>query len=86
MDSLKKQLKEHLLEVRLACNSDNITFAYNRKLSADRAMAVADALKRDFGIASERLEPHGVGPLVPVFANSTDAGREKNRRVELVQK
>lgn len=62
------------------------TFAYNRKLSADRAMAVADALRRDYGIASERLEPHGVGPLVPVFANSTDAGREKNRRVELVQK
>ena len=62
------------------------SFAYNQKLSADRARAVADALKTQFGIASERLEPHGVGPLVPVFSNGSDAGREQNRRVELVEK
>lgn len=62
------------------------TFAYNRKLSSDRALAVADALKDRYGIAAERLEPHGVGPLVPVFSNATDAGREQNRRVELVQR
>ncbi|MEM5518429.1 OmpA family protein [Henriciella sp. AS95] len=62
------------------------TFAYNSKLSSDRAMAVADALKQDYDIASDRLEPHGVGPLSPVFSNSGDAGREKNRRVELVER
>ena len=62
------------------------TFAYNSKLSSDRALAVADVLKKDYGIASDRLEPHGVGPLVPVFSNGSDAGREKNRRVELVEK
>ncbi len=61
------------------------TFAYNQKLAADRALAVADALKKDYGIASDRLEPHGVGPLVPTFSNSSDAGRDKNRRVELVE-
>ncbi len=61
------------------------TFAYNSKLSSDRAHAVADALKQDYGIASDRLQPHGVGPLVPVFSNGSDAGREKNRRVELVE-
>ena len=62
------------------------TFAYNSKLSSDRALAVADALKREYGIAPDRLEPHGVGPLVPVFSNSSDDGREKNRRVELVER
>ena len=62
------------------------TFSYNRKLSADRATAVADALKQRFGIASERLQPHGVGPLSPVFTNVEEAGREKNRRVELVER
>ena len=62
------------------------TFAYNSKLSADRAMAVADALKQDYDIASERLEPHGIGPLSPVFSNGSDAGRDQNRRVELVEK
>jgi outer membrane protein OmpA-like peptidoglycan-associated protein len=62
------------------------TFAYNRKLSSDRAQAVVDALLQDYGVASERLVPYGVGPLSPVFSNNSDSGREKNRRVELVEK
>jgi outer membrane protein OmpA-like peptidoglycan-associated protein len=62
------------------------TFAYNRKLSQDRARAVVDALRLSHDIDPERIEPHGVGPLVPAFANTTDAGRERNRRVELVQR
>jgi outer membrane protein OmpA-like peptidoglycan-associated protein len=62
------------------------SFAYNSKLSSDRAMAVADALKKDYGIAADRLVPHGVGPLAPTFSNSSDAGRDKNRRVELVER
>ena len=62
------------------------TFAYNSKLSADRARAVADALTQNYGVAADRLEPHGVGPLTPVFSNGSDSGRDKNRRVELVEK
>lgn len=62
------------------------TFAYNRKLSSDRAQAVADALKQDYNIESNRIEPQGVGPLSPVFSNTREAGREQNRRVELVEK
>ena len=62
------------------------TFAYNSKLSADRARAVVDALRLEHGVDPARIEPHGVGPLVPAFANATDAGRERNRRVELVQR
>ena len=62
------------------------TFAYNRKLSADRAASVVSALSERFGVDAARLEAHGVGPLVPVFSNETDAGRDRNRRVELVQK
>lgn len=62
------------------------TYAYNSKLSADRARTVADALKKDYGIAPDVLDPYGVGPLVPVFSNTSEDGREKNRRVELVEK
>jgi outer membrane protein OmpA-like peptidoglycan-associated protein len=62
------------------------TFAYNQKLSADRARTVVETLKLDYGIASERLEAHGVGPLVPEFSNESEAGREQNRRVELVER
>ncbi|RVT85879.1 OmpA family protein [Rhodobacteraceae bacterium CCMM004] len=60
-------------------------FDYNRDLSAARAAAVVAALANDHGIAHERLQAHGVGPLVPVFTNADDAGRDRNRRVELVE-
>jgi len=67
-------------------HSDGVgTFAYNRQLSADRARAVVTALTTRYGIAAERLVPHGVGPLAPVFSNASEAGREQNRRVELVE-
>lgn len=62
------------------------TFSYNFGLSGDRARAVAEALKEQHGIAHDRLEPHGVGPLVPIFSNNEETGRDKNRRVELVER
>jgi OOP family OmpA-OmpF porin len=62
------------------------SFDYNEQLSRDRAAAVVAALIDGYGVPRERLEPHGVGPLLPVFANASEAGRGKNRRVELVQR
>jgi outer membrane protein OmpA-like peptidoglycan-associated protein len=62
------------------------SLGYNRELSQARAQAVVDALVNDHGIARERLDAAGVGPLVPVFSNADDAGRERNRRVELVER
>lgn len=62
------------------------SFDYNRTLSAQRAQAVVDALVSRFGVAAGRLEAHGVGPLTPVFSNETDADRDRNRRVELVER
>ncbi len=62
------------------------TFAYNQQLSADRARTVVDTLRTRFDISTDRIEPHGVGPLVPVFSNDAEAGRERNRRVELVER
>ncbi|MDZ7768556.1 MAG: OmpA family protein [Woeseiaceae bacterium] len=61
------------------------TFSYNMRLSADRAQSVRDALVREHAVDSTRLQPAGVGPLAPVFNNASDGGREKNRRVELVE-
>lgn len=62
------------------------SFNYNRTLSANRAQAVVEALVNRYGAAAGRLEAHGVGPLSPVFSNGTDAGRDRNRRVELVER
>jgi outer membrane protein OmpA-like peptidoglycan-associated protein len=56
----------------------------NQKLSKERAAAVAKALAASHGIGAERMTPEGVGPLAPVAANDSDAGRAKNRRVEMV--
>lgn len=58
--------------------------AHNLQLSAARAEAVATALVSAHGIARDRLESHGVGPLAPVASNAHEAGRALNRRVEIV--
>ncbi|MGB9042173.1 MAG: OmpA family protein [Pseudolabrys sp.] len=58
--------------------------AYNQKLSAARAKAVADALIKR-GIAARRLQTAGLGSTQPKGDNSTLQGRALNRRVELVR-
>lgn len=62
------------------------SLAQNRRLSEARARAVVNALVRNYRIAVARLEGHGVGPLAPVASNAEEAGRAKNRRVELVER
>ena len=44
-----------------------------------------DALVTTYGIPSARLRPFGAGMAVPVASNEMEAGRSKNRRVELVR-
>ena len=56
----------------------------NMKLSSDRAAAVVKSLVEN-GIQATRLKSSGVGPYCPVETNRTDAGKAKNRRVELVE-
>lgn len=56
----------------------------NQKLSQDRAAAVVAVLTKEHGIKADRLAPAGVGPLAPVASNANEAGRAKNRRVEMV--
>jgi outer membrane protein OmpA-like peptidoglycan-associated protein len=56
----------------------------NQKLSQERAAAVVAAMTGKHGIARDRLTADGVGPLAPVAPNDSEAGRAKNRRVEMV--
>ena len=60
------------------------TLASNFDLSKRRAEAVRAALIKDYTIAATRLSANGVASLAPVAPNTTDEGRAKNRRVELV--
>lgn len=62
------------------------SFNYNHDLSQARALSVVETLVTRYGVVRERLSSHGVGPLVPVFSNGSDVGRDRNRRVELVER
>jgi len=55
----------------------------NKKLSADRAAAVAKGIE-DLGIPAERVRSTGYGEEKPVASNDTEDGRAKNRRVEII--
>lgn len=79
---LKKRPK---LKLYVVGHTDNAgTFNYNMALSRRRAKAVVTVLLKQYGITAGRLHAAGVGPLAPVLANTTESGRAKNRRVELV--
>ena len=56
--------------------------AYNQQLSVRRARALARLLV-DSGVAPERLFIVGYGELDPVADNATEAGRARNRRIEM---
>lgn len=60
-------------------------YDYNMGLSGRRAEAVVKTLRNQYGVDASRLRPAGVGFLAPVASNDNAAGREKNRRVELVK-
>ncbi|MBI5586165.1 MAG: DUF4892 domain-containing protein [Deltaproteobacteria bacterium] len=74
------------LKVYIVGHTDNQgVLAYNLELSQRRAEAVAQTLAQRFGIDGRRLVAKGVGPLAPLAPNDQEAGRAKNRRVELVK-
>ncbi len=62
------------------------SFERNRALSQERAAAVVAKLIAEHRVDGARLTAHGVGPLAPSATNATEAGRAKNRRVELVRR
>lgn len=57
--------------------------AYNLQLSEARASAVESVLIRD-GVSPERIRTRGLGQSVPIASNDNAAGRQQNRRVEIV--
>jgi outer membrane protein OmpA-like peptidoglycan-associated protein len=56
---------------------------YNQKLSEDRGTSVRDYLTKE-GVAGTSVTSQGFGKSQPVASNDTAAGRQQNRRVELV--
>jgi outer membrane protein OmpA-like peptidoglycan-associated protein len=94
--SLRPEAREKLARVagiisghpglRLAVegNTDSVgNDAYNQKLSEDRGGSVRDYLVSQ-GMAGGSVTSAGFGKTQPVATNETAAGRQQNRRVELV--
>ncbi|UCE55027.1 MAG: OmpA family protein [Desulfobacterales bacterium] len=56
---------------------------YNVELSRRRAEAVADYLYNNFNLGPDRVISLWYGAANPIASNDTEAGRSKNRRVEV---
>jgi chemotaxis protein MotB len=61
----------------------NGQFRDNWDLGAGRAASVVQAIQATGLIAGDRLEAVSKGEMEPVAENTTAAGREKNRRIEI---
>lgn len=88
LDEMAKLLQSQAqLKVHIVGHTDNVgSLEANQSLSQARAQAVAAALsKPPYNIAATRLSARGVASLAPVASNADEAGRARNRRVELVQ-
>jgi outer membrane protein OmpA-like peptidoglycan-associated protein len=82
---LSQFLQKHPeVKVRIEGHTDSTgTDSYNESLSQRRADAVAIALERR-GIPQGQLQAVGRGKSAPVAGNDTSAGRQQNRRVEII--
>jgi outer membrane protein OmpA-like peptidoglycan-associated protein len=70
--------------VKISGHTDNTgSEQHNLTLSRRRADVVAEYLISN-GVDISRVETFGFGSAKPMAANNADAGRKKNRRVELL--
>lgn len=76
-------------EVLVEGNTDNVPISKtnirnNWDLSALRASSVVQELQNKYGVNPSRLTAGGRGEYNPVADNDTEAGREKNRRTQII--
>jgi outer membrane protein OmpA-like peptidoglycan-associated protein len=70
------------IKVEISGHTDNIgSFDYNMKLSKERAKTVVSYLRSN-GIDQGRMKYQGYSWTKPIATNSTEEGRQMNRRVE----
>lgn len=77
-----KQYPQHKASVEGHTDSSG-SDSHNQELSERRAYSVRTALI-DNGIGSDRVTMRGYGEAYPIAGNDTAAGRQLNRRVEII--
>ncbi|SPF51904.1 OmpA family protein [Candidatus Desulfosporosinus infrequens] len=75
-------------QIKVEGHTDNLPihtaqFPSNWELSVIRSTNVVQILQSD-GITPDRLSAAGYGEFRPIASNDTDAGRAKNRRIDLI--
>ncbi|MFW6373681.1 MAG: OmpA family protein [Thermodesulfobacteriota bacterium] len=85
IDKLARFLQENPeREVLVEGHTDSVgSESYNLNLSQRRAESAATALTAR-GIGADRITTRGYGEAYPEASNATQAGRQQNRRVEIV--
>lgn len=83
LENLQKLLIDNSkMTIEVSGHTDNVgNDANNMKLSSDRAQAVVQWLL-DKGINTSRLTSKGYGETKPIGSNTTEEGKQLNRRVE----
>ncbi|MCH5346573.1 MAG: OmpA family protein [Muribaculaceae bacterium] len=90
LSKIAKIIKDYKdYDVLVEGNTDNVPISRtnirnNWDLSALRASSVVQVLQNDFGVNPSRLSAAGRGEYNPIATNATDAGRERNRRTEII--
>ncbi len=84
LDKLTQLMKNNpAMKVEISGHTDNQgSESHNLTLSQNRALSVKQYLIK-YGIPEIRISTKGFGDKLPVATNDTDAGRAKNRRIEL---
>ena len=73
------------LKVFIVGHTDNVgDLSANLALSQRRAEAIATWLAQNGKVEAKRMHPRGIANVSPLAANDSEAGRARNRRVELV--
>jgi outer membrane protein OmpA-like peptidoglycan-associated protein len=71
------------MEVRIVGHTDNTgSDAINNPLSVNRAQSARDYLVGR-GVSSSRISIDGRGSREPIADNATEAGRARNRRIDI---
>ena len=76
-------------DVLIEGNTDNVPISKpnirnNWDLAALRASSVVQALQNNYGVDPKRLTAGSRGEYNPIADNNTDAGRQRNRRTQII--
>lgn len=90
LSKIAKIIKDYKdYDVMVEGNTDDVPISRtnirnNWDLSALRASSVVQVLQNRFGVDPSRLSAAGRGEYRPIADNSTDSGRQRNRRTEII--